>query len=307
MKDKVLRLNLYVGLIGFFVSALLLVLKSSFMKTWFFCFAWWSFILFFDSLNFRKRGSSPLSRSCSHFFLLAYLSVFIWIVFELINLRLKNWSYHSLPLHTPERWAGYLVAFASVIPALQELSCFFKEILKGKKLSLFMVKVKPVWLRALVLLGLVSVFLVLLWPQIFFPLPWLFFLFILDPINYNRHNDSLLRGFEKGDWNRFWSWVFAGLVAGILWEMWNFWAGSHWEYSLPYFNFGRVFHMPILGYTGFLPFSLEIFEISIFFSDIKEKLKGKKEVKILILIVLGLSCLVGFYLIDSFTWNSLAT
>lgn len=301
MKEKMLRLNLYVGLTGFFISALLLVWKSSFMKTWFFCFAWWSFIFFLDSLNFRKKGFSPLSRSYSHFFLLAYLSVFIWIVFEIINLRLKNWSYHNLPLHTPERWAGYFVAFASVIPALQELSLFLGEVLKGKKLSLFKVEPRPWLLRGFVFLGLISILLFLLWPQIFFPLPWLCFLFILDPINYNRQNESLLRGFKKGDWNRFWAWVLAGLVAGILWEMWNFLAGSHWEYSLPYFNFGRVFHMPILGYTGFLPFSLEIFEISTFFSDIKEKLQGKKTIKILILIVLGLSCLVGFYLIDNFT------
>jgi len=307
MGDKVLRLNLYVGMMGFVVSALLLVLKSSFMKTWFFCFAWWSFILFLDSLNFRIRGSSPLSRSCSHFFLMAYLSVFIWIVFELINLRLKNWSYHSLPLHTPERWAGYFVAFASVVPALQELSYLFREMLKGKKLSVFRIEPRPWLLRGFVLLGLISIPLFLLWPQIFFPLPWLCFLFIFDPINYRRCNDSLLRGFEKGDWSRFWSWVFAGLVAGVLWEMWNFWAGSHWEYSLPYFDFGRVFHMPILGYTGFLPFSLEIFEISTLFSDIREKLKGKKTIKILILIVVGLLCLVGFHLIDSLTWNFLAT
>jgi hypothetical protein len=276
------------------------------MKTWFFCFAWWSFILFLDSLNFRIRGSSPLSRSCNHFFLLAYLSVFAWIVFELINLRLKNWSYHNLPAHTLERWAGYFVAFASVIPALQELSYFFQEVLRGKNLSFFSVKVKPVGLRALVLIGLVFFVLFMLWPRIFFPLPWLCLCFILDPINYRRHNDSLLRGFEKGDWNRFWSWVFAGLVAGILWEMWNFWAGSHWEYSLPFFNFCRVFHMPILGYMGFLPFSLEIFGISVLFSDIWQKLREKKTVEIMILVVLGLCCLGGFYLIDMFTWNSLA-
>lgn len=301
MKDKVLRLNLYLGLMGFFGSTLLLVLKSSFMETWFFCFAWWSFILFLDSLNFRKNGSSPLSESCGDFLFMAFLSVFVWVVFELINLRLKNWSYHGLPLHTTERWTGYFVGFASVIPAFQELSLFFRKVLKGKRLSLFRVKPKPLLLRGCVLLGLVSVLLVLLWPRIFFPLPWLSFLFLLEPINYSRKNDSFLRDFEKRDWTRFWAWSFSGLVAGILWEMWNFWSGSHWEYSLPSLDFVRVFHMPVLGYTGFLPFSLEIFAILTFFSDVKKKLKGKETVKILILIVLGLFCLAGFYLIDKFT------
>ncbi len=301
MKDKLLRANLYVGLTAFLASTLLLILKSSFMKTWFFCFAWWSFILFLDSLNYRIRGSSPLSDSLSNFFLMAYVSVFVWIVFEFFNLRMKNWSYHSLPLNTPERWAGYFVAFASVIPALRELSLFFMQFLKGKKLSLFRVQPNPLLCRGSILFGLVSICLVLLWPRVFFPLPWICFLFLLDPINYRRKNDSLLRSFEQGDWTRIWSWVFAGLAAGIFWEMWNFWAGSHWEYSLPYLDFGRVFHMPVLGYTGFLPFALEAFEISTFFSDLKEKLRGKKSVEILILIILGLSCLAGFYLIDRFT------
>lgn len=301
MKDKLLRSNLYLGLMGFFVSTLLLVLKISFMETWFFCFAWWSFILFLDSLNFRKNGSSPLSESCSNFFFMAYLSVLVWVIFELINLRLENWSYHDLPLHTPERWAGYFLGFASVIPAFQELSLFFRRFNKGNRLSLFKLEPKPWFLRACIIFGLVSIALVLSWPRIFFPLPWLCFLFLLEPINYIRKSDSLLRGFKEKDWTRFWSWIFAGLIAGILWEMWNFWSGSHWEYSLPYLDFGRVFHMPVLGYSGFLPFSLEIFVIFTFFSDIKKRLEGRKTIKTLSLIVMGLLCLAGFYLIDKFT------
>lgn len=301
MKDRALRMNLWVGSMVLFVSTLLLVLKLSFMKTWFFCFAWWSFILILDSLNFRKRRTSPLSDSLGNFFLMAYLSVFVWIVFELFNLRLKNWSYHGLPLARPERWAGYFVAFASVIPALQELSLFFKDVLKGKKLSLFRIKPTPLLLRGFVSLGLVSIFLALLWPRIFFPLPWICFLFLLEPINYNRKNVSLLRDLEEGEWIRFWAWVLAGIAAGILWEMWNFWAGSHWEYSLPYLDFGRIFYMPVMGYAGFLSFSLEIFETSSFFSDIKAGLKGKKAIGVSIMIILGLLCLAGFYLIDRLT------
>jgi len=301
MKEKILRLNLYIGLFAFLSSTLLLVLRITFMKTWFFCFAWWSLILFLDSWNFRRQRSSLLSGSFGKFLFMAYLSVFIWVVFELFNLRLKNWSYHRLPLHAPERWAGYFMAFASVVPALKELSILFGDFLKGKRLALFRISPKPILLWGFILLGLLSVFFVMLWPKIFFPLPWLCFIFLLDPINYWLKNDSILEGFEAGDWSRFWSWVLAGLMAGFLWELWNFWAGSHWEYSLPYLDFGRIFHMPVLGYTGFLPFSLEIFSLSTFLSDMKERLQQKTLLYILILMVLGLFCLTGFYLIDHFT------
>ncbi len=301
MKEKILRLNLYIGLFAFLSSTLLLVLRIPFMKTWFFCFAWWSLILFLDSWNFRRQRSSLLSGSFGKFLFMAYLSVFLWVVFELFNLRLKNWSYHSLPLHAPERWAGYFLAFASVVPAIKELSLLFGDFLKGKSLALFRISPKPIVLWGFFLLGLLSVFFVLLWPKIFFPLPWLCFIFLLDPINYWLRNDSILEGFETGDWTQFWSWVLAGLVAGFLWELWNFWAGSHWEYSLPYLDFGRVFHMPVFGYTGFLPFSLEVFSLSTFLSVMKERLQQKTLLNILIFVALGLFCLVGFYLIDRFT------
>jgi hypothetical protein len=301
MKEKILRLNLYIGLFAFLSSTLLLVLRIPFMKTWFFCFAWWSLILFLDSWNFRRQRSSLLSGSFGKFLFMAYLSVFIWVIFELFNLRLKNWSYHSLPLHAPERWAGYFLAFASVVPALKELSLLFGDFLKGKSLALFKISPRPIILWGFFLLGLLSVFFVLLWPKIFFPLPWMCFIFLLDPINYWLRNDSILEGFETGDWIRFWSWVLAGLVAGFLWELWNFWAGSHWEYSLPHLDFGRVFHMPVLGYTGFLPFSLEVFSLSTFLSVMKERLQQKTLLNILIFMALGLFCLVGFYLIDRFT------
>ena len=50
----------------------------------------------------------------------------------------------------------------------------------------------------------------------------------------------------------------AGLVCGLFWEGCNFGAGSKWIYTLPYWNFGRLFEMPALGFLGFLPFALEV-------------------------------------------------
>ena len=54
MKEKVFFLNLYAGLVVLALSGVLLFLGLPFMKTWFFCFAWWSFLLVLDGLNFRS-------------------------------------------------------------------------------------------------------------------------------------------------------------------------------------------------------------------------------------------------------------
>lgn len=301
MKGKILRANLYFGLILHFCATLLLICGHSFIKTWYYVFAWWSFILILDSINFRKTGSSPLSEKLSHFFHMAFLSVVVWLVFELFNLRLNNWAYLDLPAGRFLRWTGYFLAFATVIPALQELSLLFQALLRPKKCRLFRVYSTRSLLLGGVFLGILCIVLPLIWPRVFFHLVWLSLFFLVEPLNYWRRTDALLSDLEKDEWRRFWSWILAGLTAGVLWEFWNFWAGSHWVYTLPYLNFWRVFQMPVFGYLGFLPFALEIFAIQSLVSSIQDKVKKNAVLSILILVALVLFCVCGFSLIDRFS------
>lgn len=301
MKGKIIRFNLFLGLGLFIISAVLLILRLPFMKTWFYCFAWWSFILVVDSVNFRVRMRSPLSESTRNFLFTAFISVFVWLLFELINLRVKNWSYHNLPSNVLERWLGYFVAYASVIPALWEISFFLERFLEGKKLALFRIKVTPFFLKLCVFIGILFIFLPLFRPGLFFPLIWLCFMFLLEPVNYWLKNESLLVDQERKDWSRIWSWILAGLVAGFLWELFNFWAGSHWEYSLPYLDFWRVFQMPVFGYTGFMPFALEVFIFFQLLSKIYKELERRIFIKSLFFVLLIIFYLGCFYLIDTFT------
>jgi hypothetical protein len=301
MKEKILRLNLYFGLLGLAFSALLLSFNVSFMKTWFFCCSWWSFILVMDSLNFRRRKTSPLSDSGKNFLFSAFISVLVWLVFELFNLRVKNWTYHDLPPNILERWVGYFVAYASVIPAMKEISLFAQSFLSKKRLALFRIRGTPVLLKSWFFSGIILIILVLIWPRLFFPFVWLCFIFLLEPLNFWLNNMTLLRDLEKRDWTLFWSWLLAGLAAGFLWEFWNFWAGSHWEYSIPYLNFWRVFQMPVFGYTGFLPFALEVFVLYQLLFALYKKLQRKIVLKSMIIILLLLLYAGAFYLIDTFT------
>lgn len=301
MKKRILRFNLFLGLSILAGSSLLLAAQLPFMKNWFYCFAWWSTILIMDSLNFRIRNSSPLAVSTKHFIFTAFVSVFVWLIFELFNLRLDNWSYRDLPPSLFERWLGYFIAFASVVPAIWEFAFFIKGFFGNKKLGLFGVRVTPFLLKLFVFLGILFLVLTIGWPRLFFPLVWLGFIFLLEPLNDWLGNKTILSGFQKKDWSRFWSWVLAGLAAGFFWEFFNFWAQSRWEYSLPYLNFWRVFQMPVFGYTGFMPFALEIFAFHQLFNGLYNKWERRKWGKRLMFLVLILFNLGCFYLIDTFT------
>lgn len=302
IKERILRLNLYFGLSCLAFSGISLSLGFPFMKRWFYCFAWWALLLVLDSLNFRRLKYSPLFKSLENFLFIIFLSVFIWLVFELFNLRLKNWSYHSLPQNDFERWLGYFLGFTTVIPALEELALLIQSVFKEKRFQLIQIYATPILLKTSIALGFLFILFIFVWPGAFFPLTWLCFIFLLEPINYARKNNSFLKDLERNDARQLLGWSLAGLLAGFIWEFLNSWAGSHWEYHLPYFNFWRVFQMPVFGYGGFLPFALEVFAIYAFFSSVYKRIKPKLLLKISILIFMGFFDLICFYLIDSLTW-----
>jgi len=62
----------------------------------------------------------------------------------------------------------------------------------------------------------------------------------------------------------------AALVCGLFWEMWNYGSLAHWEYSVPLVHRFEIFHMPLLGYSGYLPFGLECLAIGKLLETLRE-------------------------------------
>jgi len=297
---RILHRNLTLGLVIHTVSWGLLLLDVSFMKTWFYIFAWWSFILVLDGINLRRTGTSPMADSFRLFVFSAFISVFVWLLFELFNLRLHNWSYHSLPKHIPLRWSGYSLAFATVIPALTELAFFFRRVIGKKKRSFLKISPSKRLHTFSFLIGLLCLLGPLIWPRIFFPCVWLCFIFLLEPVNHKLGLKTLLSDMAENDWTNIWSWLLAGLTSGFLWEFWNYFSRSHWEYHLPYLDFWRVFQMPVFGYLGFLPFSLEVFVLLQTLVFLRGKMRSRP-FKIIAVLALVAFCLATYGLMDRFT------
>jgi len=264
LKKELSRGLILVGLLLFVFSSLMALRGSEPFATWFFCFAWWSYIFLIDGWVYKQRGESLLLNHTRRFVFLAFWSIVFWLIFEALNLRLGNWTYHNLPSSLPLRWIGYCLSFATVVPALFETADLLDAsgfVGQGRiKPMGWKKRVEPV----LIGLGVLMLALPLLWPKLFFPLVWVAFIFLLDPINEQREAPSLLLDWRKGRLRRIYILLFSGVVCGGLWELWNSWSLAGWSYSIPWVGHWQLFEMPILGYLGFPPFAMEAFVMTSF-------------------------------------------
>jgi hypothetical protein len=228
----------------------------------YYSFAWWSYIIFAQSFLYLRGSKSLLFHNTLEFVILILLSITVWLIFEAINFRLSNWHYINIPSNTFIRWTGYPIAYSTVLPGIFSTAALLDSfgILKNSKC-------KPLnGAQRLHLpffcIGGAFIALPLIWPQLFFPLVWGAFIFLLEPLNHKFGAPSLLHDWENGSFRRFYLLLLSGAICGLLWEFWNFRAGGKWVYSVPYVGFLKVFEMPILGFLGFPPFAVECFVMS---------------------------------------------
>jgi hypothetical protein len=259
------------GIILLFLSEIFLFKKIDPFYRWFYCFAWWPYILTIDAIIYRLKGNSLIVNRTKEFFLMIPWSIFIWLIFEAANLSLENWYYINLPRSVIERWLGYGVAYGTVLPGLFETTELLETcIFKSPSHSLPLPQGERGRVRGghvvLILFGALSLILTIAIPEYFFPLIWVGFIFLLEPFNYRFGGRSLLRDLEKGDPKKIYLLLVAGLICGFLWEFWNFWACSKWIYTVPFFQELKGFEMPFLGFLGFPPFAIQAYVMYNFIS-----------------------------------------
>ena len=232
------------------------------LRTQYLFFALWlGYCLLIDALVYLRKGTSLLTRSWKGYVGLFLLSAPAWWLFEIFNWRLVNWEYQGTEFFTPfQFWFWATLNFSTVIPAVfgsAELMGSFALVKRiGKGLVI------PVDRRttiAFFFAGWIMLALMFLWPRWFFPFAWLSVYFILEPLNIWLGYRSLASSTAQADWRpviALWAGV---LLTAFFWEMWNYYSYPKWVYHVPWGNFWHVFEMSLLGYGGYLPFSLELF------------------------------------------------
>ena len=222
---------------------------------------WLGFILAVDGLVLRRTGTSLIVRSPKIIAMMFILAVPYWWMFEAINQVIQNWVYIG---SNPETNLFSLIqtslAFSVVIPAVFEVSELvgsFNFINRFARMPALVLNRQQVAIIGI--LGVLSLAALLTWPKYLFPITWLSLFFIFDPINYLTGRPSITANVRHGDWRLVVAFALGALICGFFWEMWNYQATISWQYNIGFFDFARIFHMPLLGYGGYLPFGLETY------------------------------------------------
>jgi hypothetical protein len=223
--------------------------------------AWMGVLVALDGFARWRRGTSPL-RTAGDWIAAAAASILVWDIFELVNLRLRNWWYVGVP---PEPWAGSAfaaVSFATVLPAMRlglaQLEGDTRMPAAGGRAP-----------RAAI--GLAMLLITLAFPRYAFPLAWIFLWPIGEALAGVRIRVRVIA---------------LGIPAGLLWESLNWRCARGWIYTVPFFDRPKLFEMPLPGYLGYLPFALECAAALAVLDRLRPWLRGARGAAALIAVLL---------------------
>lgn len=240
-------------------------LKIEPFASWYFPIVWLGYILIIDALVYKLRKNSLISNKFGQFIGMIVISALIWFTFEVLNISTKNWGYIGTEnLGNLKELYGFL-SFATVLPAFFETVDLINTIHLFDKERLHKThKITKRFLHFMIVLGVLFFVGPFLLPKFLYPLIWLSFFFILDPINYIHKQPSIISHIRDKKLAIPLSLLLAGIILGFLWEFWNYWAQVKWIYDVPFVGFFKIFEMPILGYLGYFPFTFELYAMYYF-------------------------------------------
>ena len=235
--------------------------------TWYYNFAWYPVLLVADGVvalvggagNGRRGEFLLLGRKSFLLTVLAWSAV-VWLFYEMFNFRLQNWYYVNLPPDRLNRWAGTVVAFATVLPAVFVAEGILNGLNVAKQVRWPSFAVSSAVINGMRIAGVIMLALVLIWPRYFFPLVWGATMLLIEPENYKRSPaHSLLGDLAQGKPGRLLRLLLGGALIGFTWEMLNINARAKWIYTVPGVEELKIFEMPVPGFLGFPPFAVECF------------------------------------------------
>lgn len=280
IQRKYLPVWFWIGLVAFAVPLILFILKASAPKAliyWGLLPLFWGFTFMLDGVVFYLNdGKSLVRNNPTELVSMGVVSISGWLIFEYLNFFIRhNWFYPKADLLQHDEFLLYAVLGSSgFIPmafewyylfrALRFLNNRFKH---GRKVKL------PKWLLWTVLVlsfgGLAAT---PVFPDHLFYIIWLAPLFIMSVVLNLLGIWTPFTPLRQGDWTALLVFALTFLVQGFLLEWWNSLSGyrlangelfshnpAYWVYCIPYVSKFHIFEMPILGYTGYLFFSLHCY------------------------------------------------
>jgi len=221
---------------------------------------WVSFIVVLNAITYRRSGHSLITHAPHYLLKLFLFSALFWWYFELLNRLVQNWSYAGL---APGGLLLYLtsstVAFSTVLPGVISMAELLATVpmLESSRCTVRFDLHRPFVIKMLAVTGSVGLLLIGIFPNLLFPLLWVAPLLLILAFQLRCGDSNLINGCAAGCWHQLTIPMLAGVICGLLWEMWNGYSHTVWHYAIPYVDRFHLFEMPILGYAGYLPFGLE--------------------------------------------------
>ncbi|MBI4002188.1 MAG: hypothetical protein HY348_10435 [Nitrospira defluvii] len=228
---------------------------------------WLGYIVVVNALTFRRIGHCMMLHRPRYFLSLFPLSAGFWWSFEYLNRFVQNWHYLGGQELTAWEyvWQATL-PFATVLPAvlgMAELLTAYPRTAAGlDQCGAVDIGDRTRWGWGLLVGAAGGLLGIGLWPDFLFSLVWVAPLLLITAIQLIRGEPTISDDTAKGDWRTLWAVAFAALICGFFWELWNFYSLAHWEYAVPFVQRFELFHMPLLGYAGYLPFGLECLAVA---------------------------------------------
>ncbi|MEX2490984.1 MAG: hypothetical protein WD425_04400 [Nitrospirales bacterium] len=222
---------------------------------------WLGYIITANALTYRRAGHCLLLDRPRFLARLFLLSAGFWWTFEYLNQYVKNWHY----VHLPETsHFDYVIltslSFSTVLPAVLST---YEWLTTFPRLTRPFERWHPIpwivhhttgWISFSI--GSLGLMLIGIWPTVLFPLLWLCPLLLLLGIPFLRKDTTCFHALAQGDWRPVILSALAALVCGFWWELWNGFSLVHWAYTIPSVHALKIFEMPVLGYSGYLPFGM---------------------------------------------------
>ena len=232
---------------------------------------WVGYVLVVNGITQKRTGRCMLSERPGDLLALFLLSAAFWWFFEYLNRFVQNWHYVGVAdLGAWEYFWQATLPFSTVLPAVlgtRDCLASFPRLSNG--LSHGWACAWPMSRRARAQIAALSLLAagiglggIGVWPEYFFPLLWIAPLLVIVSLQVLHGEPTLFHPLAEGDWRGLWLAALSALVCGFFWELWNYKSLAHWEYSIPYVGRFEIFHMPLLGYAGYLPFGLECLAVA---------------------------------------------
>jgi hypothetical protein len=222
---------------------------------------WFTYIVVVNAVAFARSGRCMMLNDTRFFIALFPVSAAFWWFFEVLNRFVQNWSYLNIGDFAAIEYVAFAsLSFSTVLPAVlgtRDVLLTFPLVRKFDAVPRFaLASPRAVAALALVFSGVGLLGLGLL-PDGLFPLVWVAPGLFIVCAQVLAGRPTIFAPLARGEASGLVAACLAALVCGWFWEMWNVFSLAKWVYHIPFVSRFHVFEMPLLGFSGYLPFGLE--------------------------------------------------